>query len=514
VSARVVIVGMGPVGATAALLLAGLGVETLVIERRRRLEPLTRAVTVDDEALRVLQAVGLGGDLPAPQMLEEEPIRFRSRTGALLLELPTRVSANGHPTVAFLHQWELEAALREGLSRRSDRVRVELGCEAVGLRHDARGVALRVRPAGGGEAREIGADYLLACDGARSTLRVALGIPLCGFTSRRRWLAIDAAGGGRRSGEGGFEFLCDPRRPAANGPLPGGRHRFEFMLRPGESDDERAVERLLAPWGAVEVIRSEAYPQHARVATRWRAGRVMLLGDAAHLSPTFAGQGLSTGLRDAGNLSWKLAAVLSGQAAPALLRTYEAERHPHALRMVAVAVALGRVVETSSAPVAWMRDAAVATLLGSQSVSEWAARGGWKPAPVYRLGFAAPPRRGAAGTLLRQSPVSTPGGRPLRLDDALGRGFALIGYGVDPATGLDAGARFLLRELGARLVCVNGAPTASAEPDTVHLRSSNDRVPTGQIALVRPDRHVFDTFPPAESGDAVRELAAALRSPR
>ena len=502
---------MGPVGATTALLLARLGVETLVIERRRRLEPLTRAVTVDDEALRVLQAAGLGGDLPTPPMLTDEPIRFRSRTGALLLELPTQVSANGHPTVAFLHQSELEAALREGLSRRSDAVTVELGCEAVGLRQHARGVALRIRASGGSELREIEADYVLACDGAHSTVREAVGIPLRGFTSRRRWLAIDAAGGGTRAGERGFEFLCDPRRPAANGPLPGGRHRFEFMLRRGERDDGDAVKRLLAPWGPVEVIRSASYPQHAHVASRWGAGRVLLLGDAAHLSPTFAGQGLSAGLRDAGNLSWKLASMLRGRASPALLRTYEAERRPHALRMVAVAVALGRAVEARGTAAASIRDRGVASLLRSRAVSAWAVGGGWKPASIYRRGLGPEPSRGASGALLRQSLVSRPGGRPMPLDDALGAGFALIGYGVDPELGLDAGARALLLELDARLVCVNGA--SATAPGTVDLHSRDDHGRPGQIALVRPDRHVFDTFTPAESGDAVRELVAALRSP-
>ena len=506
-SARVVVVGMGPVGATAALLLARLGVETLVIERRRRLEPLTRAVTVDDEALRVLQASGV----QAPPMLSSEPIRFRSRTGALLLELPARVSANGHPTVAFLHQSDLEQALRERLSRHCDEVAVELGCEAVGVRQHRDGVVLRLRSGDGGPAREIMADYVLACDGARSTLREALGIPLRGFTSRRRWLAIDAAGGGTRSGEGGFEFVCDPRRPAANGPLPGGRHRFEFMLRPGERDDADAVRRLLAPWGAVEVIRSASYPQHARVAARWRAGRVLLLGDAAHLSPTFAGQGLSAGLRDAANLSWKLAHVLAGRAAPALLRSYEAERRPHALRMLAVAVALGRVVEARGPAAAWMRDAAVTTLLRSRAVSAWAQLGGWKPASRYRRGLAAASPRGAAGMLLAQSLVSMPGGEAVPLDDALGTGFAVIGYGVDPALGLDAGAQRLLRDLGARLACVNG--TSATAPGTLDLDSPDDRGRRGQIALVRPDRHVFDTCAPTDSSDAVRELAAALRSP-
>ena len=258
------------------------------------------------------------------------------------------------------------------------------------------------------------------------------------------------------------------------------------------------------------MIRSATYPQHARVAPRWGAGRVLLLGDAAHVSPTFAGQGLSAGLRDAGNLSWKLASVLGGHASPALLRTYQAERRPHALRMVAVAVALGRAVEARGAA-ASVRDRATAALLHSRAVSAWVARGGWKPAPAHGRGLTPVTSRGASGVPLRQSLVARPGGRPMPLDNALGAGFALIGYGVDPALGLDAAARALLLDLGARLVCLNG-PTSTAT-DTVDLRSDDDHGPRGQVALARPDRHVFDTFSPAESGGAVRELAAALRSP-
>lgn len=512
--ARVVVVGLGPVGATAALLLADQGVEALVLERREALEPLTRAVTIDDEALRVLRAAGLGRELPSPPMLTEEPVRFRSGTGALLLELPARVSEHGHPAVAFLHQADLEAALRHGLER-SDAVQVELGREVVTVRQDAASVTLGVRAADGdGHIREVRADYVLACDGARSTLRHAVGISLHGLTSRRRWLAIDAADGGSRSGEGGFEFLCDPRRPAANGPLPGGRHRFEFMLRPGEAANDRSVRRLLAPWGDVEAIRFAAYPQHARLAARWRRGRVLLLGDAAHLSPTFAGQGLSAGVRDAGNLSWKIAAVLTGRAAPALLRSYEMERRPHALRMIALALALGRTVEARGAVVAHLRDRAVAHMLRFHAVSEWAVGGDWKPAPAYRRGLVSARRRARSATLLPQPRVSLPGGGSAPLDDALGAGFALTGFAVDPALGLDAGARAVLLQLGARLACLN-APTPAPSSDSMQLQApagALDRL-QGRVALVRPDRYVFSSFAPADTGEAVRELAAALRAP-
>lgn len=532
-SAAVVVVGLGPVGATAALLLARQGIETLVLERRRQIESSTRAVTTDDEALRVLADAGVGRELPAPPMLTEEPIRFRSRTGGLLLELPPRLTVYGHPSVAFLHQAELESGLCEGLEH-SGAVAVRRGTEVVGARQDADGVTLALQATPSGRALELRAGYVLACDGARSAVRTALGIPLRGFTSRRRWLAVDAADGGTRSGEGGFEFLCDPCRPAANGPLPGGRHRFEFMLRPDEDSDEATVARLLAPWGTVEPIRAGAYPQHARVAPRWRRGRVFLLGDAAHLSPTFAGQGLSAGLRDAGNLCWKLAAVLKGRGAPALLDSYEAERRPHALRMLALAVALGRAVESQRREVAALRDGALRLGLRSAPVRRWTAEAAWKPRPRVRRGLVAPrtsrgargamrrekssgaaglvgwnearPSRGLVepagptGTLAPQPLVACQSGAAVALDELLGPGFALVGLGIDPEVRLGHGERALLDQLAARRV-------------TVHAEALGPGWREGRVALVRPDRYVFGIWDAGDAGAGVRDLAAALRAP-
>ncbi len=133
----------------------------------------------------------------------------------------------------------------------------------------------------------------------------------------------------------------------------GKTYRWEFMLNRGEDPAElvrpEMVGRLLSTSGGgppPKVLPADVYTFHARVAARWRADRVFLLGDAAHLAPPFAGQGLSAGLRDAANLAWKLEAVERGRAGQRLLDTYEQERRPHVLRMTALAWALGLVIQT------------------------------------------------------------------------------------------------------------------------------------------------------------------------
>src|SRR5689334_10430820 len=129
-------------------------------------------------------------------------------------------------------------------------------------------------------------------------------------------------------------------------PLPGDRYRWEFRLHVGETATSVDLRSLLARWDAadVEVERAAAYEYRAAVADRWRVGRVLLAGDAAHLTPPFIGQGLGLGLRDVHQLAWKLAAVLAGRAGDALLDTYGAERSPHATALIRVALRLGALM--------------------------------------------------------------------------------------------------------------------------------------------------------------------------
>ncbi|MBK8196747.1 MAG: FAD-dependent monooxygenase [Acidobacteria bacterium] len=157
--------------------------------------------------------------------------------------------------------------------------------------------------------------------------------------------------------------ICNPGRPTTCVLMGEGRHRWEFMILPGETADEVSddafIDRLLEPWkvkGAVRIERKAVYTFRARIARQWRKGRVLLAGDAAHQTPPFAGQGMCSGLRDAANLAWKLAAVTSGSADDRLLDTYQPEREPNVRATIAMAIMMGRMVCTTSRWSALLRD--------------------------------------------------------------------------------------------------------------------------------------------------------------
>jgi 3-(3-hydroxy-phenyl)propionate hydroxylase len=521
-SEPVVVLGLGPVGATLALLLARAGVPTIAIEREPDVFPLSRAVALDDEALRVLQAAGLATP-DAPAFLTRQTVRFRSRHGTSLLDLPPRLSPNGHPALAFFHQPDLDRALREELHRHPN-VTLLLGHDLEAFRQHGQGVALTLHEPGTGSRRRVDASWLLGCDGARSLVRRELGISLPGLTSDRRWLVVDTQLPGGTVG-GPFEFICDPARPTVTAPLPGGRRRWEFMLLPGEEpsamERPEAVRALLAPLtdaDALEVVRATVYTFHARVAERWRDRRVFLVGDAAHLSPPFAGQGLSAGLGDAHNLAWKIAAVVNGSANSALLNTYERERRPHVMRLIAVAVLLGLAIQTRRPRSAVARDAVLAALLKVPGVRSWAAGGGWKPRTRYRSGFVRDTRwRGSlTGGLLPQPEVALPGSRPVALDEVLGPRFALVGFETDPAAALAPESRAIVHALSVTVLQIRSRPAPVAATDGVTVVHDKDGVlqewfarAGANLALVRPDRHVYAVFGPEQAARAVRDLAAA-----
>ncbi len=519
---RVVIVGMGPVGATLALLLGRAGVPTLVLERDAAPSAGPRAVALDDEALRVLQAAGIraGDDLP---LVADRALQFVSAAGAPLLELPPQVSSHGHPSVAFFHQPDLELALRAAVAGQA-RVEVLLGQELEGFTDERDHVRVKARDVGSGRTQEFRGRWLIGCDGARGTVRRSLGIRLRGWTSRRRWLVVDVQGVGDIRGAP-FRFICDPARPTVSVPLPGGAHRWEFMLLPGEDRDEfprpdqvRALVAHRTGFADFDLLRASVYTFHARVAERFGAGRVLLAGDAAHLSPPFAGMGLSSGLRDAHNLAWKLGAVTRGHAGDALVRSFDAERRPEAIGLIARAVALGAVVQTTRTGPATLRDAALRTATRPRLVREWIAAGGWKPQPTYRAGFVVPrsKRRPGEGAQLPQPAVRGRDGEIRPLDDVLGVGFSLLGWDLDPWAELDARSRGALESVGTKPFSVCGTPAASCDSGQSTSVHADALLPdwfaqTGtSMALVRPDRHVYAVFEPQEAASLIREFGRAL----
>ena len=397
----------------------------------------------------------------------------------------------------------------------------------------------------------MSASYLLGCDGASSTVRRRLGIGFGGSTYEERWLVVDLAAEGQIAHLPYYTAHCDPERPFVDMPSPGG-HRFEWMLHPGESaeamSDPANVRRLLSAHvdpDDVEVLRAVVYTFHARVAERWRAGRAFLLGDAAHAMPPFAGQGLASGLGDAQNLAWKLAAVLDGRAGDALLASYERERRPHVQAMIHLNRFLGAVLQTRDPRLAAARDALLGTAARLPAVGGWLRGGGPKPDPVLprRARRRLVGRRAATGGMrIPRARLRTLDGRVERLDDVLGHRFALLGLELDPRAALDAPARELWDRLGAeyfrlvprgrRSAITTGRPSGGAatleleDPDgtvvagrrsggaaTLELEDLDGTLVSfvrrrGEIAIVRPDRYVLAVPRAGELNAASRAYAA------
>jgi 3-(3-hydroxy-phenyl)propionate hydroxylase len=338
-----------------------------------------------------------------------------------------------------------------------------------------------------------------------------VGIEFGGSTFSQPWLVVDGLVDRPVARVPHPHFVGDPRRPVVTLPMSPGRHRWEFLLHPGE--DHRTFVRpdrvrdLIAPWTAgehVELERAVVYTFHARRAARWRAGRVLLAGDAAHVMPPFAGQGFSSGARDAVNLAWKLHAVLHG-APERLLDTYEAERRPHVSAMARLAVHWGGIVQSTDPRVARWRDralAAVDRLPRGHDVQDRL-----KPTPAYVAGaFARRPARlpwrRSTGSLFPQPRVETAAG-PALLDDVLGRGWAGLARDAAAGAGLRrADVRTLM--LGADLADPSGAVAGWLD------RHGADWV------VLRPDRFVFSCGAGPGTGEAVmalrRTVGAALRS--
>ena len=504
----ILIVGYGPAGATLAKLLGQRGYDVVVVDSATAVYDKPRAITADQEVMRVFQECGLAeaisaGTSPHPGTdfvgLQGQVIkRFYPQPGPQQLAW--------EPTWMFV-QPELEARLREGVAQHPN-VRVLLGHECVELAQDADSVAATVRDLAQGEEQVLRARYVVGCDGARSMVRRQMGAAIEDLAFDEWWIVVDAWLRRPTPLPERCRQYCQPDRPGTFMIGPGMLRRWEIKLLPGETaadfEDPAAIRRVLSRFvdvDALDLCRSATYRFHALVARQWRFGRVFLMGDAAHQTPPFLGQGLCAAIRDTINFTWKFDAVMRLGATPELLDSYGEERTPHVRTVVAHAKAFGLIIGELDEAAARERDERLEAELRSGRAETVRQKfiPGLSTGVLDRDADGRPV--GGAGTLELQpwvQPAGDAGAQWRRLDDCLPAGFRLLGD--DPAVlgWLDADRAAFWQRLGGRAVLI-GDQALPAGVSALALRERDTVFADwlaglgARVALVRPDHYVYGT---------------------
>lgn len=509
----VLIVGAGPVGLILAHRLARANVPTLVIESAASLSDEPRAVVLDPESLRSLQALDL------MEVLEEDLMHgltgeYFNGEGELLFAIEDdQPGPLGYTQLAGFSQPNLVKKLAAELDR-YPQARLCYEHTLLGFEQGSDGVVAEVQTPDGGKTR-IEASYLVGCDGGRSTVRSLLGISMQGVSNPQPWLVIDTVEE-EYDGLRKYRFFCDPVRPGMFVQTPHNNRRWEWMLLPGDDREQfledGTIHALLSPHidvNKIDIYRRRVYDFHAIIAEHFQQGRVFLAGDAAHMTPPFAGQGLNSGIRDATNLGWKLAAVLTCNTPAQLLESYGPERWNHAKELIDVAVNLGKQIQPTDPEAAAARDAGFAELKKDPAQMDNFVGSVFKALldRYFQEGFAVGlGGEYLVGRMISQPTVTDSAGNQALLDEHLGEGFAILGYNCQPEEELGAELAKQWREEGIKLVGLDdrGNSAGLSIPAGSHLAELFGQS-EANLVLLRPDRFCMAAFDRESAADTLSQ---------
>lgn len=497
-TADVVIIGYGPVGAALATYLGKLGVDTLVIDKAADILPIPRAIALDNEALRVLQQIGLDDDSFEKIIISK--VKMKCPYLGEFAEIDTSGQFDQLPKLVTFYQPDLEKALRSKVSHYSN-VHVALSTEFISYEEQKEYLSITYKDPSG-IIHRTNCKYLVAADGASSKIRDMIGQSFTGQSYIEDWLIVDA---NQRMGKAidHVEFICDPQRPTPHMPAPGGRERWEFMLQAGETREEMEhpdkIKDLLKHWGNSEEInieRQAVYRFHARCCECFSKGRIFLVGDAAHITPPFVGQGLVAGLRDIANLGWKLSLVLKSQANPDILQSYDIERRPHARKMISLAKFMGHLVMPQNKFSAIAVHGAMKSLCSLPKVGAFFTELKVKPQNRFTNGlFYKQYKKRVFGTggQLEQVILTGQQGNRILSDTQFSDHFVVLGFGVDPHLYIDQKTQQQWQELGGKIFAVT-VPDVSVSGQywltDIEMKWMS-KLTQPWVVIIRPDRIVL-----------------------
>ena len=516
------IIGYGPAGVSLALLLARHGLTVAVVEQMMDLYPKPRAIGADHEFMRTMQFCGVADEMEGHishyngtiyRGVDGEPIQ--------IFEAPKPPYPLAWCPVFGFVQPDIENMMREK-AKTLPGITTYLGWTLTGV-NDVTG-QIDIAPADGdGTApKTLTAKYILACDGGASTVRKLLGIPLDDLEFDQEWLVIDALQKKPVDLPDKNIQYCDPHRPATF--IKGVRdlRRWELKLRPEETaaqfDDPENVAKVLSDYvdtSAFDIWRSAVYRFHALVARRWRSNRVFLVGDAAHQTPPFLGQGLVAGSRDVFNLAWKIILVEKGGVAPSVLDSYEVERIPHAISVIEAAKKLGLIVGETDPAKARARDDELRQMMkeGKDVRQRLSLIPKLLDGIMYKDEKGNPAK--GAGSLFIQ-PMVKQGDGSRRLDDLVGMDFLVVTKSDALQKSINASNMDFLRRLGARQIVIGAGGRDPEAGEGITTFSEDGGVfkfwmeAFGcEAVVVRPDRYVYGI---ANSEDEINLVLTALKA--
>ncbi|MFE4542330.1 bifunctional 3-(3-hydroxy-phenyl)propionate/3-hydroxycinnamic acid hydroxylase [Arthrobacter sp. NPDC056727] len=506
----VVIAGYGPVGRVLALQLGRRGHRVAVVERQLVSYPLPRAVHFDDEIARLLQSLDASPEqMPHAVEAYDDQYEWRNAAGEPLLQLEWRGGGrSGWNTSYFFHQPSVEAFLHDKVSALGS-VTVLRGWEAES-RYETEGqITLHVRNADG-ERRSLTGKYLIGADGANSKVRQWMGTTMTDLGYFHDWLVVDLLPKEPMQVEPPALQICDPLRPTTLVPGGPGRRRFEFLRLEGETKEEFSSEanvwELLKPWGVspgtADIERRALYTFQARWCDSWRKGRMLLAGDSAHLMPPFAGQGMSSGLRDAANLEWKLDLVLTGRADESILDSYGTERAEHVRHFIERSMQLGEII--------CLTDPADAAKRDEKMTGDIAAGVSMPAHPAPRLGDGLHRYDHSGGTLSIQAAVRGADKEGL-FDDVYGPGGTLLLRKEGLRNELPEDLHAALQATGVRVIALGTVPAADTAVDVSGAYSAWLDEIVADAVLIRPDFYVYGTAVAGEVPELVQEFLGDLQ---
>ena len=502
----VAIVGFGPTGAVAAALLGRRGIRTFVCDRQREVYDKPRAIALDHEIMRVFQALRLADELTAFMEPFTDSL-FYGVDGTLIKRMSTVAPPYpmAYPPSLVFTQPRVEEVLRRHVGGLAG-VTVALGQSVTGLQQADDHATLSLCHETGATST-VQARYVIACDGASSTVRGLAGLELQDLGFDEPWLVVDVL-----VNERGLAKLpalsaqyCEPQRPCSYIIGPGNHRRWEISINEGEDPQHLATPEgtwpLLARWITPDdatLWRQASYRFHALVAKEWRAGRVFLAGDAAHQQPPFLGQGMCQGMRDVANLCWKLDAVLTGKSPESLLDSYGPERKTHVTELTSRIKHIGQLIGERDPAAARARDQNLLAQAGG--VVNPTPRQDVQPSIAGTQTAAsclAAQKHGANGTLFPQPWILRPAGR-VRLDHLAGSDWRLV-LAADAGDAVRTSAQGLADD--KPLTLVDMADPAWPEADqVVAVWMARHQC---HAALVRPDHYVFGVASSATDLDAL-----------